>query len=140
MHLPKYVMLILCAKANAIMGKWIALPNQNLIVEVHNEGKEYRARIVWFDDTDNLSRPMHERMDAENPDKDLRRRKILGLEVLKKLVYNPGNSYWEDGKIYDPTSGKEWSASVKLINENLMELRGYWLFKFFGKSMNFKRI
>ena len=50
----------------------------NLKVEVYKKGNEYFSKVIWFDDTDDLSNPMATRMDTKNPDKTLRNRKIIG--------------------------------------------------------------
>lgn len=124
---------------DAILGKWITVPKKNLIVEVYKEGPEYKAKIVWFDDTDDLSKPMHKRQDEKNPDPALRRRKVLGMQVLKDLVYNAESNRWESGKIYDAKSGRVWSSSAWLTKEGLLRVRGFWHFEFIGQSLNFKR-
>ncbi|WP_394767414.1 hypothetical protein [Ferruginibacter sp.] len=43
----------------------MASEDNNLDMEVYNSGNEYRAKIVWFDDSDDKSRPMAERCDTK---------------------------------------------------------------------------
>ena len=125
--------------ADAILGKWES-SKKNVIVEVYKESNEYKARILWFDDTDDLSRPKETRRDIYNPDPALRNRKILGLTVLKDLTYNKKNGKWENGIIYDTRTGKEWNASASLVRKGLLKVRGYWHFEFIGRSMTFNRV
>ena len=125
--------------ADDIVGRWLSVQN-NFMVEVYNYGQEYRAKIVWFDDSDDPSRPMNERLDIENPDKKLRGQKILGSNVLKQLVYNRKSKVWKNGYVYDATSGRTWNASVWLLENGRLKVRGYWHFQFLGQNLFFKRV
>jgi uncharacterized protein (DUF2147 family) len=123
---------------NAILGKWMSVDG-NLLVEVYKDAGDYKAKVLWFDDSDNKNRPMATRTDEKNPDKALRTRRIIGLQVLNGLTYNSSNDRWEDGKIYDSSSGKTWDASAWITSDNFLKLRGYWLLELFGETMKFKR-
>lgn len=125
---------------DAILGKWVALPKKNFMVEVFRVGKEYKGRLVWFNDRDDPSKPMKLRMDEKNPDPALRNRKLLGLEVLTDMIYNAATNRWESGKIYDAKSGRIWSSSASLTNDGTLLVRGFWHFEFIGKNMNFKKV
>lgn len=122
-----------------IVGKWIT-EKKNLIVQVYRSKNEYKAKVLWFNDKDDLSRPMNIRTDYHNPDPALRDRKLIGMEVLKKLTYNNGTDSWEKGTIYDAQHGKEWSSYAYLTDDGLLRVTGYWQFKFISKSMDFNRI
>lgn len=125
--------------ADAITGRWMSTEN-NVEVEVYRTGNEFRAKIIWFDDSDDKSRPMNERLDTENPDKALRSQKVLGLNVLHGLFYNSKKNVWEDGRIYDASSGRTWNASVWLEDDGSLKVRGFWHFQFLGKNLFFKRV
>lgn len=122
-----------------ILGTWLSTTG-GLKVEVFKTGNEYKAKVLWFDDSDDSSKPMETRTDEQNPDQTLRKRKIIGLEVLNKLTYNPHTKQWHHGIIYDANSGREWSSSVSLLKNDLLKVKGYWKFEFIGKSMMFRRI
>lgn len=145
----KYVMmccfcvLLIAVKAqdkgeDGILGKWL-YEEKNLIVEVYKQNSDFKARIAWFHDDDTLM-PIEQRMDNKNPDKDLRERKLVGLDVLSGLEYDPKENKWVKGKIYDSTSGKTWDATVWLSDAQTMEVRGYYIFKFIGKTMKFTKL
>lgn len=125
---------------DAILGRWITTPAKNLIVNVYKDRNEYRAKIDWFNDRDDKTKPMNVRLDEKNPDANLRRRKILGLEVLQNLTYNSNKNRWESGKIYDAKSGRTWSSSAWIAKDSTLEVRGFWHFEFIGQSMKFKRV
>jgi uncharacterized protein (DUF2147 family) len=122
--------------ADDICGRWLS-DEKNLIVEVCRIDNEYQAKIIWFDaGSDKL---MHEWVDKNNPDKTLRTRKILGMSVLRNLVYKPGSNSWEEGMIYDAKHGREWNASAYIDKNGVLKLKGYWHFKFIGHTMTFER-
>ena len=125
--------------ADKIVGRWIANEDKNVIVQVYKSGTEFKAMIVWFDDSDDKARPMATRCDAKNPDKALRSRKLIGLEVLRGLIYNAEEDEWQDGHIYDPSSGKEYAAKAWLTTEGMLKVRGYWHFEIFGQNMCFTK-
>lgn len=125
------------SNADKIVGKWLANEDKNVIVQIYKSGSEFKAKIVWFDDSDDKSRPMATRYDTKNPDKNLRNRKLVGLEVLRGLIYNPDEDEWQGGHIYDPSSGKEYSAKAWLNSEGMLKVRGYWHFEIFGQNMCF---
>ncbi len=125
---------------DAIVGRWVALPKKNFIVEVFKSSNQYKAKIAWFKDTDDKSKPMKVRTDEKNPDPALRKRKLIGLEVLNNLVFNPKTNQWESGKIYDAKSGRIWDSSASLAYDGTLQVRGFWHFEFIGRNMSFKRV
>lgn len=125
-------------KTDAILGKWMA-EEKNLEVEIFKAGNEYKGIVVWFDDTDDKTIPMNMRCDRKNPDKLLRYRKIIGLEVMHGLTYNQDDEEWQGGRIYDSSSGKDWNAKAWL-KDGFLKVRGFWHFEFLGQTMRFKKI
>ncbi|MEO6456267.1 MAG: DUF2147 domain-containing protein [Ginsengibacter sp.] len=125
--------------ADAILGKWITIQN-NLKVEIYKQNNIYKAKILWFKDTDDKSQPMELRVDNKNPDKSLRSRKWIGMEVLRGLKYNTEDKEWEDGKIYVAKNGKEWDSVAWITKDNCLKVKGYWLFKFLSQTLAFKRV
>ena len=131
--------LLLAAKpggnSSPILGQWIT-DKKNLIVEVYLQGSEYKGRIVWA--ADRTADPA-KRLDEKNPVPALRCRKIVGLDVLRGLTYNPAAGCWENGHIYDATTGKTYSASVRLEGHETLLVRGYRGIELLGKTLRFTR-
>lgn len=125
--------------SNAIVGKWMSVEN-NLKVEVYRDKDIFKAKILWFDDSDDKSKPMDVRTDEKNPNKSLRTRKLIGMEVLDNLKYDEADDEWENGKIYDSKTGKYWSSVVWLTKDNFLKVKGYWLFRFLSETVTFKRV
>ena len=83
---------------------------------------------------------MNERRDTKNPDKTLRTQKIIGMEVMHGLMYNIKEDEWQDGRIYDASSGKDWNAKAWLTKDGCLKVRGFWHFEFLGQNMCFKKV
>ncbi len=126
------------SKPDLILGDWMATDN-SVLVRVFKEGHDYNAKVLWFDKNLGSGKPIHERRDHANPDPKLRNRKIIGMEILHGLHYNAKNNSWEHGKIYDGSSGRTWDSSVTVENDGTLKVRGYWKFKWIGKTMSFKK-
>ena|SRR5665213_2283611 len=120
-----------------VCGKWETLEN-NLIIQVYRENRTFKAKIIWFKDGD--PRLMNNWTDHRNPDPALRSRKIIGLSVLRDLTYNPDTNTWENGMIYDSKHGREWNAAAHIDKNGRLEVKGYWHFKFIGRTLTFKRV
>lgn len=123
---------------DVVCGKW-QMVDGSLIVQVYREAGEFRARIVYFDDHDD-TKPLDYWTDDLNPNPALRSRKILGMNVVEKLTYNPSTNTWEDGMIYDAKHGRYWNSSAYLTKDGLLKVKGYWHIKLIGKTLTFKRI
>ena len=121
-----------------ICGRWES-KEKNLVVQVYKEDNQFKAKIVWFDDGDH-SKQMAYWTDKNNPEPALRTRKILGMNVLEKLIYTPETNSWEDGMIYDAKSGRHWNSSAYIDRSGELKVKGYWHFKFIGKTMTFTRL
>src|ERR1700744_3016841 len=119
---------------NVLCGKWMSA-EKNLEVEIYRDHDNFKRKIIWFKDDE--SKPIDEWTDKHNPDPALRTRKLLGMNVLRDMVYRVKSNSWEDGKIYDAKSGHEWDASAKINNEGDLKVTGYWHLKFIGKTMTF---
>lgn len=125
--------------SDKICGKWQS-EKKNCIVQVYRNGDDFKAKLVWFDDSDEPGKPMESRVDYKNPDKSLRTRKLIGMNVLEQLVYKPKTNSWENGMIYDAQTGKKWNSSAYLTSDGALKVTGYWHFKFIGRTMTFHRV
>ncbi|HEX5151446.1 MAG TPA: DUF2147 domain-containing protein [Parafilimonas sp.] len=125
--------------ADAILGQWEST-EKNLIVEVYKQHKDFKAKVIWFYDEDDTITPIEKRLDIKNPNKNLRSRKILGADILSNLIYDPKQKRWEKGRIYDSSSGRTWDATVWLISPDALSVRGFYLVRWFGKTLSFRKV
>ena len=105
---------------DAIIGKWLKIPKEDLIIEVYKTGNEYKGKIAWAKDNDKT--------------------KPVGFVILEKLKYNSKNKRWEKGKIRSPNSGSTYNATAKIKADDKLELHGYKGVKFIGKKKYFKKV
>jgi uncharacterized protein (DUF2147 family) len=122
--------------ANRLIGVWES-EEKNLRMEMFEDNGSFAGKMIWFQCSSETI--MRESRDTENPDNRLVGRKLLGLKLLEKLSYQ-GNDVWSSGKIYDPNSGNTYEARIHLTSPNTAIVRGYWKFKWFGRSMVFHRL
>lgn len=106
------------AMAQDVVGKW-KLDDGSAIVEIYQEGDVFNGKIVWLNEP-NMSdgRPA---VDVNNPDKSLRTRQIIGLNMLHGLKATDDG--YSGGKIYDPNNGKTYNCSMK-VEGNTLKVRG----------------
>ena len=102
-----------------LLGKWV---NEDATArfEFFKTGNTYNAKIIW------LANPKNEngaqKLDKNNPDKNLRNRPIVGMVLLTGLQFSSNNSIWNDGKIYTPERGETLACKIKLNNKNELAL------------------
>lgn len=105
-----------------ISGRW-ATPGFGSIVEFTPcaNGKETMCgRILWLWEEAGASK--HTRTDKRNPDRALRSRAVVGIEIARGLRQTaPG--VWSDGALYNPDDGQTYVGAIKL-RDGLLELKG----------------
>ncbi len=122
-------------KGDAILGVWFN-EEKDAKIEVYKEDGKYFGKVIWLKfPNDDKGKP---KTDIENPDPKLKNRPRLGLVVLTNLAHKAGAKY-EKGKIYDPKSGKTYSAQAELANPNLLKLRGYIGVSLVGRTSEWTR-
>ena len=76
-------------------------------------------------------------IDARDPDPSLRTRPVCRLTIGTGFKLRDAD-HGEDGRIYDPESGKTYRSAIT-SDGNLLSLRGYMGFKALGRSQTWKR-
>lgn len=103
----------LTAYSQNVVGKWVTEAG-DAHVQIYEQNGVVNGKIVWLQKGDDTK-------DVHNPDDALKTRKLVGVNILSKLV-KKGNK-WEGGKIYDPKSGKSYNCSIWLDGNDL-KVRG----------------
>ena len=111
-----------------ILGIWDT-PEKDCKIEIFRCQDKYCGKIVWLkeayypaDDKGGMGgRPV---VDRENPDPDLRRRPLVGLQLMKDLTYARKGT-WEGGAIYNPNNGKTYRCKMTLSSPGRLEVRGF---------------
>lgn len=129
------IMPLAAAFAQDVVGKW-KLEDGTAIVEVYKNGDSFNGKIVWLNEPDGPDgKPVK---DGNNPDKNLRSRQVMGLNMLSDLK-KTGSEY-TGGKIYDPGNGKTYNCSMK-VEGDVLKVRGSLDKKgLIGRTMDWFRV
>lgn len=120
---------------DTIIGVWKNGEGTGM-VQIYKKGEKYFGKVVWLKiPNDTAGKP---RTDINNPDEKLQFRTLKGLENLRNFVFK-GDNKWEEGRIYDPKNGTDYSCEMKLIEENTLEVRGFIGVSLFGRTDVWKR-
>ncbi|GAB2942242.1 DUF2147 domain-containing protein [Hymenobacter coalescens] len=120
---------------DAVLGVWKNGEGTGM-VQVYKRGDKYFGRVVWLKVPNNPDGTP--RTDVNNPEEKLRSRPLKGMENLRNFVYK-GDNVWDDGQVYDPKTGNDYSCEMKLVDANTLEVRGYIGVSLFGRTDVWKR-
>lgn len=121
-----------------VLGRWIST-DKSVAVNIYREGNNFKSKVIWFDERLGSGTPMNTRIDTHNPNSKMRDRKVIGMDVLENLNFNTENKRWENGKIYDASSGRTWDTFAEIQKDGQLFVRGFWKFTWIGKTLYFKR-
>ncbi len=131
---------VLASPAHALdpTGLWWA-EGGSAQVELRPCGDGLCGRVVW------LRSPLDEfgcaLRDDQNPDPALRSREMIGIELLRGLRLSAGvGDEWSGGEIYDPTSGRTYSAVIQLDELGRLRVRGYLGIRLLGRTTYWNRV
>lgn len=119
--------------ADDIVGTWVSGENKAKIL-IYKSGTKYYGKIIWLREPTKDGKP---KVDKHNPDPARRQQPVVGLVVLKDFVFD--ENQWNEGEIYDPSSGKEYSCKITMPDKNTMKVRGYIGFSLLGRTEVWKR-
>jgi uncharacterized protein (DUF2147 family) len=103
-------------------------PKKDAKIEMYKKADRYFGRTIWA---------ANPGKDTKNPDLQLRKKDLLGLDLLTNFSYDDG--VYTDGQVYDPESGKTYSCKISFSGYNL-KIRGYIGISLFGRTEMFERI
>ncbi len=98
-------------------GFWATEKNESQIHITHC-GDKLCGNIFWMKDPNDAKGAL--RLDKENEDEVKRKRPLLGLQLISM---KPEDDYWK-GSVYNPTNGKTYDATLKILSKNQVELKG----------------
>jgi uncharacterized protein (DUF2147 family) len=62
----------------------------------------------------------------------------MGLQIINGFQF-AGDNLWRNGKIYDPDSGKTYSAKATLASHDQLDLRGFIGVSLIGRTEKWTR-
>ena len=108
------------AAADRICGTYLAkLSKNDAKVKVSKYKDGYRMQVVWLKEPKNADGSV--KVDAKNPDASKRKTPLSQVVLVEKVTYEDG--IWQNGRIYDPQSGKTYNTELRLNGKDL-EVRG----------------
>jgi uncharacterized protein (DUF2147 family) len=121
---------------DAIVGVW-KTGEGNAMVRIYKNGDKYQGKIVWLKEPNDpeTGKP---KQDKNHPDEANKTRALLGMINIWGFTYKE-NNLWDDGNIYDPKNGSTYSCTIKMINPNSLEVRGYIGVSIIGRTDNWTR-
>ena len=124
------------AQTNAdVVGEWFNA-EKDAVITIFEDEATLSGKITWMKfPNDKNGNP---KTDPLNPDERLRSRARLGMVMMNNFTHIEGN-VWDDGNLYDPKKGKDYSGMITLADENTLDLRGYIGFSFIGRSSTWTR-
>ena len=125
------------ATAVKIIGTW-ATEEGKSHVAIASCGEKLCGSIIWLKEPlDEKGQPRH---DANNPDTELRSRRILGLPLLANFTAGDESDVWENGSIYNPEDGEVYSCTITFLDSNTLKVRGYVGLPLLGKTQVWTRV
>lgn len=111
-------------------GIWMK-PGGKAAVELFAcEGGKLCGRLMWARKS---VYPEGQTRDINNPDPDLRSRELCGAVILWGLEWD-GPDTWEDGWVYDPSTGSTYNARIVIEGPETLNVRGYKYVTLLGKT------
>lgn len=121
---------------DVLVSKW-STDTRDLTVEVYKQGTTYSARVKDFTceciEGSGKNGPKGE----HNAHPKCKNYAWVDAKCMWNLKYQ-GNKVWTDGYVKDLKSGSVYTSTVKLQGERL-NVRGYFMFEWMGKSLFFNR-
>ena len=124
-------------EADRLVGVWEP-SHGKAKVKIDKIGDKYYGKIVWLKipNDEETGKP---KVDKNNPDEKLRSTPLRGYRILKDFSYT-GKDEWADGTIYDPENGNTYSCTIKMTDENTLDIRGYIGISALGRTDIWKRL
>jgi len=130
------------AGSDDILGAWFN-QDKDAKIEIFKCGSDFCGKIVWLKDPvypagSKEGAPGTPKVDTKNPDASHRKDPIMGMQIVNGLQ-PAGSGLWKNGKIYDPDSGKTYSAKATLVSPDELDLRGFIGVSLLGRTEKWTR-
>jgi uncharacterized protein (DUF2147 family) len=116
------------SKADAILGTYYT-PAKEGKIQIYKYKGKYYGRIIGG--------KFPSGFDVKNEKAELRKRKLLGLNLLADLEFD-NEKEWINGHVYDPEEGKTYKCKAWRYGSHL-KVRGYIGNPYLGRTKVFMR-
>lgn len=124
------MMLFSQSTADDIIGTWYS-PVKEGNVQIFKSGKNYNGKLIYLKHSlDGQGKPI---LDVNNPDKEKRKRPLVGILLLKDITYDDKKNSWK-GKLYDydGNKGNTYDSYLTITKNGNLNIKGFWGLSFFG--------
>lgn len=121
---------------DACLGEWFS-PDKDGKFLFYKSNGTYYGKLIWVKET--VDEYGKTKTDSKNPDPSKRNVPMLGLVIFKNFVWDSEESEWVNGTVYDARHGDTYSCKMSMSGKLVLEVRGYILVSWLGKSAYFTR-
>ena len=113
-----------------IFGYWLT---SGSIVKIENCNNQVCGKIVTVFVEDGVD--PESILDENNKDKSLRKRTIIGIDLLSEFeIKNKDQKTFKGGRIYDPRSGNSYKSNLYLNDNGILKVEGCLAFMCDGEE------
>lgn len=114
--------------AQSITGRWKTVDDvtgkERSIVDIYQKGEAYYGKIIKiFPQPGEPSDPICVACTDERKDQ-----KVIGMEIITDLKYDPKDNEYIDGEILDPENGNIYDVKLWVDDKGKLKVRGYLYF------------
>jgi len=131
-------LFIICftSSSQSIFGKWKTVDDETgieqSIVEIYQEQGKAFAKIIEL-----LEKDKKDKL-CENCKGIQKNKPIKGMIIINGL--SKDENEWNNGKILDPKTGKEYKCFISLEGNHKLKVRGYLGFAFIGRTQYWYKV
>ena len=135
--MKKYILFLILSFLNSnifaddnIFGYWLT---SGSIVKIENCNNQVCGKIVTVFVEDGVD--PESILDENNKDKSLRKRTIIGIDLLSEFeIKNKDQKIFKGGRIYDPRSGNSYKSNLYLNDNGILKVEGCLAFMCDGEE------
>lgn len=124
-------------KEDDVIGTWLN-EDEDAHIQITKRDNQFFGKVIWIKDPIDPDTG-EAKLDKLNPDESLQSRPRLGLEILTNFDFN-GDDRWNNGKIYDPKSGKTYKCYIEFRGADKVKIRGFVGVTILGKTTYWTRV
>jgi uncharacterized protein (DUF2147 family) len=100
-----------------VTGNWV-VQDKSALITIDRCGSHLCGRIAKA----LIRKPNYPQTDIHNPNPAQHRKPLIGLQILSGFV--PKVDRWDQGRIYDPESGKTYKSLLRLNPDGSLKVSG----------------
>lgn len=135
--MKKYILFLILSFLNSnifaddnIFGYWLT---SGSIVKIEDCNNQVCGKIVTVFVEDGVD--PESVLDENNKDKSLRKRSIIGIDLLSEFeIKNKDQKTFKGGRIYDPRSGNSYKSNLYLNDNGILKVEGCLAFMCDGEE------